>query len=113
VKERETLSAKAAAMEAEVGKMKSPSKEATKTIATELGMEYDVALSRKDSVIDKLNAQLQNERVDHELALAKVKDELDVANENILNLQNAAETLELYKKRMADTNDMKKKVKGL
>jgi hypothetical protein len=113
-REKEALSTKATEMEAEVGKLKSPDKSSvTKTIATELGMEYDVAIRRKDQIIEKLNEQIQSERVDHELAVAKVKDELDVAQENILTLQKAAETLELYKKRITDGQDMKKKIKSL
>ena len=70
-------------------------------------------ISKMDTQIRKLNEKLDEERTAHIDAVGKLKDELDVANESILTLQNASETLELYKKRIEDTQDLKKKNKDL
>ena len=94
-------------------KLKTPQKDVNKQILQELGTGYDMQISKMDQQIRKLNERLESERTSHIDEVAKLKDELDVSNESILTLQNASETLELYKKRIEDTQDLKKKNKDL
>ena len=111
--ERDELKQREKKQEDAMLKLKTPQKDVNKQILQELGTGYDMQISKMDQQIRKLNERLESERTSHIDEVAKLKDELDVSNESILTLQNASETLELYKKRIEDTQDLKKKNKDL
>eukprot|EP00358_Blepharisma_japonicum_P003888 CAMPEP_0202949902 /NCGR_PEP_ID=MMETSP1395-20130829/16726_1 /ASSEMBLY_ACC=CAM_ASM_000871 /TAXON_ID=5961 /ORGANISM="Blepharisma japonicum, Strain Stock R1072" /LENGTH=708 /DNA_ID=CAMNT_0049653335 /DNA_START=53 /DNA_END=2176 /DNA_ORIENTATION=- len=70
-------------------------------------------IEKQDKIIKELEAKLVETEKAHTDELRMTKDELDMAQEKLIQLGKVESTLELYKKRLEDLSTYKKKVKEL
>ena len=75
--------------------------------------QLESSLSQKENIIQELRSQNAEQKKVHSIEISALKDELDVANEKIIQLNKVESTLEMYKKRLEDNNILKKKIQDL
>ena len=75
--------------------------------------QLEAQLSQRDNIIQELRLQNNEIKKQHENEISNLRDELDVAHEKILNQSKTEATLEVYKKRLEDSNIVKKKMQDL
>ena len=72
--------------------------------------ELELRLTEKEVKVMQLNNQITEIKVFHEKEIAKLRDELDVANAKIFNLNQAEKTLQQYKRRVENLTSVKIKL---
>jgi chromosome segregation ATPase len=108
--EREQLKSKNQDLENELTTKYSPRKVKGAQVDATL-RELDEQLTQKEALIEELKTKNSEMKKQHEIEISFLKDELDVTHEKIIHLSKAESTLELYKKRLEDLNNLKKKLK--
>jgi protein HOOK3 len=80
---------------------------------SQLSLELEVQLHEKDKLIKELNASLSTSMKEHAAEVRRLKDEIDVSNDKLLQLSKAESTIEMYRKKLEDFNRIKAKNKEL
>ena len=75
--------------------------------------QLESQISQRDTMIQELRVQNAELKRQQENEVSRLRDDLDVANEKIINMGKTEATLEVYKKRLEDNNVLKKKIKDL
>ena len=75
--------------------------------------QLESSLSQKENIIQELRSQNAEQKKVHSIEISALMDELDVANEKIIQLNKVESTLEMYKKRLEVNNILKKKIQDL
>jgi chromosome segregation ATPase len=72
-----------------------------------LNVELEAKIDQSAQEIKQLNKQIKADTKRHESECSKLKDEIDFANEKIINLAKLEGTVEIYKKKLEEMNDLK------
>ncbi|OMJ70926.1 hypothetical protein SteCoe_30993 [Stentor coeruleus] len=75
--------------------------------------QLEMQVSQKDNTIQELRTQISELKKQNSIEVSTLRDDLDVANEKIMQLGKIEGTLEMYKKRLEDNNVLKKKIQDL
>lgn len=106
--ERDSLRKQLKDFEAEIEKKN------TKKFPSDVNLnQLEAQMSQKEGIIQDLRGQIIEIKKQHSNEISTLKDELDVLNEKNLHLLKVESTLEVYKKRLEDSNVLKKRIQEL
>ncbi|CAG9324491.1 HOOK3_2 [Blepharisma stoltei] len=78
-----------------------------------LTVQLEAQINQKEITIQELKNQINDLKKQHQGEILKLRDELDMAHEKIIQLSKAEATLDIYKKRLEELNQYKIKVKDI